>query len=205
MARMMLTEDGVRPLTQGDRGVIDRSTDLDQLVQLLTQILALLKAKRPPVVGLTLIALLLLCGASFATLFTGHDMLALWCSLAALIMYLIHARFARKARGRFLILKQWLEALMARIAIVKELPVAAQEDTPAHIAEYELVGIPAPVFIGGEVRVMTEEDRLVIRAYQDLDALTALQGHLQSASRKVGAEEWLTRVEARIAQLHSRG
>ncbi|MES1171173.1 MAG: hypothetical protein ABUL56_02305 [Actinomycetota bacterium] len=57
MARIMLTKDGVRELTDGDRGILNRTDDLALLAEFSRQLLARFTERRAPRYALSVIAI----------------------------------------------------------------------------------------------------------------------------------------------------
>jgi hypothetical protein len=113
--------------------------------------------------------------------------------------YAVNWRFAREQTRRRVNFEGWFAAISDRLN--QDEPLAATTTEPV---TYEIAGLPAPVFIGRDIRTITEDDRVSVRSCKDRDALQALQSRLVAKARKPGADAWLVAVNARLAQLASR-
>ena len=192
MARMMVTDEGgLRPITDGDRAILARTNDIGALTELLRQMLELFKAKRPPIYGVTTVLVALLSVACVLSLvFLPLGATATFFVGLVFVYYLNH-RAGAAAKRRRIAFRAWYDAIAKRMDEIDAGDIARADAIPPEGTTYELAGLPAPVFIGADIRNIREEDRIVIRASSNVEALSALSARLNAHSDAAAARQWL--------------
>lgn len=204
MASMVLTDGGLRPITDGDRAIISRTNDPESLRELLRQMLDAYKSRRTRAYGATTLIVAVLAVTVVVSLFLGPPQLTFGLFAAFGVAYFFNRRARAASNRRFASFNGWFDAIRQRLEELDAGQATEVEAPPAKSATYELAGLPAPVFIGSGVRQIREEDRLVIRSCKDVDALRTLQVALRARAKKPEAGTWLERVDARLLQLDHR-
>lgn len=204
MARIMLTKDGVREITDGDRGILNRTDDLALLAEFSRQLLARFTERRAPRYGLSVIAIVVLAAATIAAFVLDAPRPVFVIALMLFVpAYVVNIRISRAETRRRKAFEAWFAAIGLRVEQIErgELHGDIAGDVTA---VYEIAGLPAPAFVGKDIRIMTEADRLAILATTDVDALLAFQHQLGARRRAPGASPWLAEVTDRLVQLAAR-